>query len=576
MITFDNITERKRVADDLKSTKQMAQTATLAKTRFLASASHDLRQPLQSLSLIQGMLGKIVRDPEGQELVGKLETIVETMSSMLNTLLDINQIEAGSIDVRTSVFAVDDVLSALKGEFAEVATARNLSLHVVRSSHFIESDPRLLKQMTRNLLSNAIKYTEKGKVLLGCRKKGKFLSIEVWDTGKGIPDGELDAIFEEYYQLDNTARERDLGLGLGLSIVRRIGTLLGHEVKVRSRTGRGSVFSIEIPLATRPLQSPGKGRMQDPLVPSRQQNVRATILVIEDEPEVRELLSTHLRREGHTVVSVRTGRLAIDRVRLGGYRPDLILTDFSLPEGMNGLEATDQIWKILGTEDAVVVLTGAISNEILRDIALHNCAMLSKPVKFSELDEVIQRHLISNGRRPSVPITSSAPRRSVIHLVDDDQMILDSVSAVLKTAGHDVRCFATAEAFLDAFKPGENACLLVDAGLPGMSGLELMRKLKSGGQSMPCIMITGNSDVKMAVDAMKAGAVDFIEKPFTQPELLTIVSHALESAHDLGRTLGRQIDAQRHLAALTPPPARDHANGTRRSSQQEYRLGSGH
>ncbi len=219
---------------------------------------------------------------------------------------------------------------------------------------------------------------------------------------------------------------------------------------------------------------------------------------------------------------------------------------------MNGLEATDQIWKILGTETPVVVLTGAISNEILRDIALHNCAMLSKPVKFSELDEVIQRHLISNGRRPSVPITSSAPRRSVIHLVDDDQMILDSVSAVLKTAGHDVRCFATAEAFLDAFKPGENACLLVDAGLPGMSGLELMRKLKSGGQSMPCIMITGNSDVKMAVDAMKAGAVDFIEKPFTQPELLTIVSHALESAHDLGRTLGRQIDAQRHLAALTP------------------------
>lgn len=552
VITFVDITERKRVSDDLKSAKQLAQTASLAKTRFLASASHDLRQPLQSLSLIQGMLGNIVKDPQGQKLVGKLENIVETMSGMLNTLLDINQIESGTMHAELSVFAVNDVLTGLKGEFAETALAQQLSLRVVKSGHFIESDPRLLQQMARNLLSNAMKYTGKGKVLLGCRRRGKVLSLEVWDTGKGIPEAELEAIFEEYHQLDNTARERSLGLGLGLSIVRRMGILLGHRVTVQSKLGRGSVFAIEVPMARSPVPPAIKPQAHAVTAIAQLRPGKVSILVIEDEPDLRELLELHLRGEGHTVVTARTGKRAIDQVQLGGFRPDVILTDFSLPEGMNGLEAKSRLWDILGQEVPVIVLTGAISTVILRDIALHKCTRLNKPVKLSELSATIQRLLPHARLHQPTHSDSATPQGPLVYVVDDDRMILESMRGILEQAGKTVQCFDTAEAFLSDFKPKQEACLLVDAGLPGMSGHDLIAKLKAAGQSMPCIMITGNSDVQMAVDAMKSGAINFIEKPFNQEALLIAVAHAMELAHDHEKHAEQQVEAQRHMADLTP------------------------
>lgn len=551
VITFVDITERRRVSDDLKSAKQLAQTANLAKTRFLASASHDLRQPLQSLSLVQGMLGNFVKDPQGQKLVGKLENIVETMSGMLNTLLDINQIESGTMNAEMSAFPVSEVLAGLKGEFAETALAQQLSLHVVNSSHFIKSDPRLLQQMARNLLSNALKYTGKGKVLLGCRKRGKSMSLEVWDTGKGIPETELEAIFDEYHQLDNTARERSLGLGLGLSIVRRMGILLGHRVTLRSKLGRGSVFAIEVPIATPPQPTASKLGAHAINIVAKPHNSAVSILLIEDEPEVRELLDIHLRSEGHTVVSARSGKLAIDQVQIGGFRPDLILTDFSLPDGMNGLETKSRLLEFLGAATPVIVLTGAISTVILRDIALHKCTRLNKPVKLGELSATIHRLMPKAHLRPAKSFTDATTQKPLVYIVDDDKMILESMRGIFEQANTTVVCFETAEAFLAGFKPGQEACLLVDAGLPGMSGHDLITKLKAAGQSIPCIMITGNSDVQMAVDAMKSGAIDFIEKPFNKTELLAAVDHAKDLAHDHEKHTVRQIDAQRHMAGLT-------------------------
>ena len=169
---------------------------------------------------------------------------------MLNTLLDINQIEAGTVRAEIVGFPINDLLDRLRDEFAYHAQARKgLPCAWCRCGLSIHSDPRLLEQMIRNLLSNALKYTERGKVLLGCRRRGGMLSIEVWDTGVGIPAEELQAIFEEYHQLDNAARERSRGLGLGLSIVQRLGEMLGHRVRVRSRPGKGSVFAIEVALA---------------------------------------------------------------------------------------------------------------------------------------------------------------------------------------------------------------------------------------------------------------------------------------------------------------------------------------
>ena len=242
VITFTDVTERKEIAGALETAKQHADRANLAKSRFLAAASHDLRQPLQTLSLLQGLLAKRVEDDETKKLVALQDQTLGAMSGMLNTLLDINQIDAGVVLPHVVSFSITDKLNRLRSEFAYHAQAKGLELHVVASTVSIQSDRRLLEQMIRNLLSNAIKYTKTGKVLLGCRRRADKLSIEILDTGIGIPDADLRTIFEEFHQIDNAARERSRGLGLGLAIVQRLGSLLGHEILVRSQLA-GAPFS---------------------------------------------------------------------------------------------------------------------------------------------------------------------------------------------------------------------------------------------------------------------------------------------------------------------------------------------
>jgi two-component system CheB/CheR fusion protein len=216
-------------------------------------------------------------------LIAKLEETLGAMSGMLNTLLDINQLEAGVVHPEIAEFPIGTLLDRLQTEFAYHVATKQLVLRVVASGLNVRSDPRLLEQTLRNLLANAVKYTERGKVLLGCRRRGDKLRIEVWDTGIGIPAGQLESIFEEFHQLDNAARERSRGIGLGLSIVQRISELLGNIIDVRSWLGRGSVFAIEVPLGEN-TQRP----------PSGAQPVEATItgptgaiLIVEDDPAVR-------------------------------------------------------------------------------------------------------------------------------------------------------------------------------------------------------------------------------------------------------------------------------------------------
>ena len=248
VITFNDITERKHAAKALDEAKQAAELANVAKSRFLAAASHDLRQPLQSLAFLQGLLARAVQGDREKDLVKRLEQSLGAMSGMLNTLLDINQIEAGVVRPNLSVFPIGNLLERLRDEFTYNAQAGGLELHVVACDVLVRSDSALLEQIVRNLVSNALKYTPKGRVLVGCRRRDGLLSVEIWDTGIGIAEEDQQAIFAEYHQVGNAARERSRGMGLGLSIVQRLAELLGHPVRVRSWPGKGSVFTIEVPV----------------------------------------------------------------------------------------------------------------------------------------------------------------------------------------------------------------------------------------------------------------------------------------------------------------------------------------
>jgi two-component system CheB/CheR fusion protein len=552
-ITFADITRRKDVADALERAKSQADAANAAKSRFLAAASHDLRQPLQTLVLLQELLAKAAVGDKAQKLVARLGETVDGMAGMLNALLDINQIEAGTVRAEFETFRIDAVLDRVKSELGYQAEAQRIALHVVPCAVSVRSDPRLLEQMVRNLLSNALKYTKRGRVLLGCRRRRGKLSIEVWDTGVGIPADQLQDIFEEYHQLGNAAQDRSLGMGLGLSIVRRLGVLLGHTVTVRSQLGKGSVFTVEVdqpPAGSPPsIDQPGT-RCTSPVGAVR----AGTVLVVEDESDVRDLLQAALDAEGYRVVTAGDGAEALKAIENGAVRPSLVISDYNMPNGMDGLRLADSLRARLGRSVPVIILTGDISTETLRAIALHECEHLNKPTSLKELTAVIER-LVPPSRdlaAPPAPCAVTAEATPpVVFVVDDDSHVRQAVRTMLEDEGRIVEDYEDAEAFLDAYRPGRNGCLLIDANLPGISGIDLLKRLKDAGHRIPAIMITGHSDVPMAVEAMKAGASDFLEKPIHGVELLAGIARALEQAGDAGKLTSWRQDAADHLAGLT-------------------------
>ena len=368
VITFADMTENRRAADELGVAKRHAEQANAAKSRFLAAASHDLRQPLQTMVLLQGLLARHVQSERGHVLLGRLDETLSGMSGMLNALLDVNQIESGTVRAEKICFPINSLLEQLRDECIYHAQAKGLQLRVVPSRLSIESDPRLLEQMVRNLISNALKYTRHGKVLLGCRRHKGKLRIEVWDTGIGIADDELHAIFEEYHQIDNPARERSRGLGLGLSIVHRLGRLLDHEVCVRSRLGSGSVFSVEVNLA--PGTPTALTAETLPGAASKATGnlaLTGAILLIEDDPDVRELLEVFLRDAGHTVATAPDGPAALIMLEAGVIQPDLILADYNLPNGLNGAQAAEKLRAQIHRCIPAIILTGDIMLGSVRD-----------------------------------------------------------------------------------------------------------------------------------------------------------------------------------------------------------------
>lgn len=252
------VTERTAEALDAifarKEALAAAERANRAKSHFLASASHDLRQPIQGVRLFLDVLEGRLHDKSDRHVLAGAITALEGAESLLSTLRDVSTLEAGMIDVAAQVLPLDGLLPGIADEFAGQAELRGLSLRSIPCQLWVETDPVLLTRMLRNLLNNAVRYTESGRILLGCRRQGALVRVEVWDTGQGIPHDKLDSVFDDFVQVGNPERDRAKGLGLGLAVVRRMAALLGHEVGVRSHLGRGSVFWISLPVVPQPAQ----------------------------------------------------------------------------------------------------------------------------------------------------------------------------------------------------------------------------------------------------------------------------------------------------------------------------------
>lgn len=549
VITFIEITERRRAAVALEEARRAAERSNRGKSRFLAVASHDLRQPLQSLRLIQDMLLQSVTDAKAQALIEQFGLLLDAMSGMINSLLDINQIESGVLEVATCAFPADGMFARLAMEFQPLAEAQSVRLQMVPTAAVLFSDPRLLEAMLRNLLANAVKYTRPGgRILMGCRHVGPMVRIEVWDTGIGIADDQLQAIFDEFHQVDNPARESERGFGLGLTIVRELGQLLGCDVKVRSWPGKGSVFSVMVPRGS-PAQLPQPSAAAPVHQSAATEHPTAcTIALVEDDTGVRNALEFLLTSAGHTVMSAKDGPAALAMVEQGAILPDLVLTDYNLPGGMNGIEVLAGLRALLKDHVPGIVLTGDISKEALARIEMADCAVLNKPVGASTLHGVI-RKLSRPPRSPQQP--AAVMRKWVISVIENDPDIRDVIGSVLEHENWSVTSYSGAEEFLAADDIGSDRCLLVDTNLPGMSGLALIKHLRSAGNTAPTILITGSGDVATAVEAMRSGASDFVERPVSRSDLLASIERAISQAAEGSAQDGRPGETARRLASLT-------------------------
>ncbi len=392
-----DITDLKRHQRALVEAKRNADEA---KSNFLAAASHDLRQPLQALTLMLSMLSDHVEDDVASELVRDAGVTLGVMSTLLNSLLDITKLDAGLVLPAPETFRVGDLMDRLARQYRARAAAAEIRFDVVRSEALVWSDPALLERIFGNLLANALRYAPKGRVLLGCRRVAGAVRLEVWDTGIGIPERELDAVFREFHQIGNPDRSLTRGLGLGLAIVDRLSRLLNLRVSVRSAEGRGSVFAAEIPLSTNVDPIPmviGDGDV----APERLVGLR--VLLIEDDGEVRRIMTRALQGLGVEVWAAegRAQAMAALDDLMTGQGLDLIIADYRLAGGERGSRLVAEIRDRLGHPVAASIITGDTTPEPLREIHASGCRPLYKPVGMETLKGILGQALTLRADEPA-------------------------------------------------------------------------------------------------------------------------------------------------------------------------------
>ena len=372
---------------DLRAAKAEAERANRYKTRFVAAAVHDLLQPLNAARLFAGALQQRLHHPAERDLLDRVEQALHAQDGLLASMLDISRLEAGALKPTITAFALSPLLQSLARQFGIVAQARSLSLHLVDTKAWVHTDALLLRRILQNFLSNAVHYTPHGRIVLGCRRRGDTIRIEVWDTGIGIAENKRQTIFEEFRRLDSGMDGDERSAGLGLSIVDRIATLLEHPVQLRSWPGRGSVFSVTVPLAVQAAA----------LVTSHQDDddsplAGKCIWCMDDDPQAREAMATLLRSWGCTVSLAAD---ATEALRLADHgAPDLVLLDYQLGDriGPALLPELRQLWQC---EPPVIVVTAQRDDTTRARIAEAGLHFMAKPVAPSRLRALMSRLLLA-------------------------------------------------------------------------------------------------------------------------------------------------------------------------------------
>jgi signal transduction histidine kinase/CheY-like chemotaxis protein len=387
-LRFENLD----LIEQLKVQKEIAEQANVAKSKFLAAASHDLRQPLHALGLFASALDERIKFPEVRVLVENINRSVAALEELFNALLDISRLDAGIIQPDLQHFRLKELAEKLNAEFAAQAQHKGLNFQIDGPDVTVYCDPTLLDTMLQNLISNGMRFTNKGEVKVVWHVDGSKVVIEIHDTGIGIPEEDRELIFQEFLQLNNPERDRTKGLGLGLAIVRRLAGLLQCTITVQSTVGNGSIFRLAIPLGDTALITDDRAS----LVQQLENEPAMLVLVIDDELAVRESMTALLGNWGHEVVAVGSLTEAMQVIKRA---PDAIIADYRLRESHTGIEAIQHIHEVWGSDIPSLIVTGDTAPERLREAQDSGFAFMHKPVNAAKM----RAFLRSAGRQSSLP-----------------------------------------------------------------------------------------------------------------------------------------------------------------------------
>jgi PAS domain S-box-containing protein len=383
-----DITSLKQTEQELAAAKIEAERASRAKSQFLAAISHDMRQPIQAASLFLGVLDGRIGDPKAREVLERVKTSIDSVHGMMGDLLDLTRLDAALIKPALKPLQLRPLLERLHAEFAPQAELKGLTLRTMPGNATVATDPELLARILRNLLANAVSYTASGGILLGCRRCGDSVRIIVADTGPGIPEPQQHRIFEEFYQVGNPERDRSRGFGLGLAIVRRIADMLEHPVAVRSILGKGSVFSVTVPLAAS-VPSHNAGAIQSaPASRPDHPNCRP-VLLVEDDPAVLGAMVMLLEDWGLSVVTSQSLDELETTIQDLQVPASLIIADYRLPDDATGTDAVTLARARISPDLPGIILTGDTDPARLREAHANHTRLLHKPIQAAQLQRVV-------------------------------------------------------------------------------------------------------------------------------------------------------------------------------------------
>lgn len=390
-----DVTVRKRMEREIIAARQEAERANKANSAFLAAASHDLRQPVQALSLLNGALRRTVKDERALEMIENQEYSLTAMTNLLNSLLDISRLDAGAVSPELEDFPIQRLIDRLSDEFARQAQHVGLDFTSSSCATVINCDPNLLAEIIQNFVSNAIRYTEKGGVQLDCSERDGFCVITVTDTGIGIDPDQLDEIFREFHQCKAPGASKE-GFGLGLAIVKRMSDLLGLVIKVTSDIGKGSSFSVSIPAANRTVVSEDTHIVADTGV---HEIASGFVILIEDDVNVANAWGMLLEAEGYSVAMAATATEALALMNTVDETPGLLISDFHLLDGSTGVEAVSAIREFFDEHIPAFIVSGDTSKVVKEARLLDNCTLMCKPIDTNRL-LAAARHAVGTGVVP--------------------------------------------------------------------------------------------------------------------------------------------------------------------------------